>query len=691
MFISLIRVILLSFLVFFGLYTSGYSTDALDLAQNQAVLAKANWEFAGWQAGGCFPNIESDPNVRSRVYLTSDVAGIWRSDDLGENWYFVTNGLENLNVSAIAIAPSDSNVLYAATARGVYVSRNAGQSWSAANHFNQQIKFERPQSYRPIAISSKDPFNICVATSDGEVFCSRDAGKHWKALGQAQQEGLTVILLSDDGNQVMVGGSSGLQIYDFATHKWSSVNIELKDLTDLGISKTDPRRFYAAANGELSVSSDAGESWQKLAGKHQGKIFRLAFSDEKIFAAANEGWNGKILVSEDEGLTWKNAVEKITPDLKADPTRAWANVSGKITSLKTDSFYPSIMFRSDWWGVFRSDDGGKTWNEKIHGAPNSVGSDLSVTKDSLLVATMDNGLLKSFDDGKSYHPLFPSYKYDSAKAGHVWRVIVPAENRIVATSSPWNEKINQVIVSDDAGRNFKIIREGLPEVRPSQNTMWGQGYPRGLAFDPNDPSKIYLGIDGDDGGGLFVSQDGGLTWVRSLGQPGSLRIYNALAVDPTDSKRIFWGACGKAGGVYVSPDGGKTWRQTFKEMSWVFDLIVTSSGVIYAAGELSGSAVFVSYDHGETWQKLKNLISVGAAEALAFNPTDEKIIAVSSVLWGAGAPGRIYLSKDSGVNWQDVSESLPNGAGAAALSFSPDGKYLYASRYAGSAYRLKIE
>jgi hypothetical protein len=37
-----------------------------------------HWEFAGWYGGGCFPNIEFDPNVKNRVYLTSDVAGLWR-------------------------------------------------------------------------------------------------------------------------------------------------------------------------------------------------------------------------------------------------------------------------------------------------------------------------------------------------------------------------------------------------------------------------------------------------------------------------------------------------------------------------------------------------------------------------------------------------------------------------------------
>ena len=67
-----------------------------------------------------------DPQHKDRVYLTSDVAGIWRSDDLGEHWYFITKGLGHLTISQVAIAPSDSNVLYAATNGGVYISTNAG-------------------------------------------------------------------------------------------------------------------------------------------------------------------------------------------------------------------------------------------------------------------------------------------------------------------------------------------------------------------------------------------------------------------------------------------------------------------------------------------------------------------------------------------------------------------------------------
>src|SRR5690606_12692198 len=104
----------------------------------------------------------------------------------------------------------------------------------------------------------------------------------------------------------------------------------------------------------------------------------------------------------------------------------------------------------------------------------------------------------------------------------------------------------------DGGRTHHIVTAGLPDHTPRANTMWGQGYARALAADTSNPDILYLGIDGDpannqDGGGLFKSTDGGLTWNRSPGQPASRRIYYGLAVDPTDPRRLFWGACGKDG------------------------------------------------------------------------------------------------------------------------------------------------
>jgi len=669
------------------------------MASYSFAAVESHWEFAGWEGGGCYPNVEFDPHVKGRVYLTSDVAGVWRSDDLGENWYFVTKGLENLNVSALAVAPTDSNILYSAAADGLYLSRNAGNSWFLTENPEKQINFSRPQSYKPLAVSPLDPNNICVGTAKGKIFCSEDSGQNWLDLDPkntvlTSKKPISVVLYTSDAKKLWIGSADGLFSYDFTENAVKPYPESSKNVTDMGIS-WDNKTIYGAFNGKYEVYYEGKQIKYPTTENDKDKIYRIVIksleSDKErifVYSAANHDWNGRILASLDNGATWENLSKKVNPNKLADPTWAWANTQGKITSLKVDPHDPQVAFLTNWWGVFRSDDGGKIWNEKIRGAPNTVGSDIKVTQDNVWVATMDNGLLKSSDGGKNYETVFPSDKYDDAKAGHIWRVIVPDKNIVVATSSPWNHKINQVIVSQDGGKKFKIVRDGLPKNRPVKNTMWGEGYPRALTFDPANPKRIYLGIDGDEGGGLFVSDDSGLSWTRSSGQPGSLRIYNGLAVDPTDSQRLFWGASGKGGGVYVSSDQGKTWRRTLKRMEWVFDLAVTPSGTVYAAGDFHGAAVFVSLDHGENWESV-NLGSGGAAEALAVDPMNENNVAVSSVFWGSRAPGKIFLSRDAGINWSDVTGDLPAGSGAAAMAFSPDGKDLYISRYAGSVYRMK--
>jgi photosystem II stability/assembly factor-like uncharacterized protein len=298
---------------------------------------------------------------------------------------------------------------------------------------------------------------------------------------------------------------------------------------------------------------------------------------------------------------------------------------------------------------------------------------------------MDCGLLRSADGGKSYESLFPAKGYSDDVNGHVWRVLV-SEGKIIATSSPWGKDVDQVILSDD-GKNFRIIRDGLPAKKPSQNTMWERGYARAIAADPKDPREIYLGIDGDDGGGLFISEDGGEHWKISKGQPASRRIYNALAVDPTDPKRIFWGAYGRNGGIYLSEDKGLTWKLVFSRVRRIFDIAAAQDGNIYAAGDAPGPAVYVSRDHGKNWSLLKKISGDGTAEALC--PLPDGRLAFSTVFWNGKAGARIYLGKND--TWQDITGDLPYGDGASSMAFDPKNKILFMARYAGSVYKLKIE
>ena len=427
----------------------------------------------------------------------------------------------------------------------------------------------------------------------------------------------------------------------------------------------------------------------------KGVLFRLSVPEpgsKTILAAWNDGWNGGVLRSEDGGEHWRPWEKTLNADTSSDPTRVWADSNGRVTALKADPFHKKVLFRTDWWGVWRSDDGGVTWNEKIKGSPNSVATDVAISDSGeVYVATMDNGLLKSSDGGKTYQPLFPAKDYAEDVNGHVWRVLLSGE-KVLAASSPWNLGYDQVISSHDRGMTFKKNRKGLPTKRPKVNTVWDQGYIRALAIHPKNPDTVYLGIDGDDGGGFFISRDGGASWTRPQNQPGSLKIYNGLAVDPEDPQRILWGASGIGAGVYLSEDGGNSWRLTHGSpaMKYVFDVAFGPLGRAYAAGEDNeGPALYVSQDSGRNWKLQKRFEGKGSAKGLC--PLPDGRVVVGVVRWHAKAPGRIYLGSRDGQVWENIDGDLPEGDGHAALTYSQKQKILYLARYAGSVYKWKMD
>lgn len=681
-----IRSFKIFFLLFMCLLTSSLMVSA----------AGKSWEFAGWHGGGCFPNIAFDPVNQSRVYMASDVAGVYRSDDLGENWYFVTKGLGSLLVSQVAIAPSDFKVLYAATKDGIFVSKDAAASWQAADTAGKTITFQRPNNYKPIAIDAKDPAVLCIGTAKGALLCSGDFGTTWKEL-DPEKKVLTAkkpiaAVAFDNKGRVYAAGEEGVLRCLRDTLQCELLGAP-KGITDLVLAQKS-LTIYAAGQQGLWFSKDDGATWVSTIPVPKGKTYRVAVDESVtvpiIRVAWLDNWKGGVVSSTNGGLKWEQGNGVMNGDPVASPSRIWADKNTRLTGLFIYPFNPQVLFRTDGWGVWRSHDGGKTWYERIIGAPNVVGTQIVFAPNGDLYATsMDNGLLRSRDQGKTYEMLFPS-KYDDARAGHVWRVAL-AGDTIVGTSSPWNDRVNQVILSTDGGKTFDLIRDGIPSARPKKNTMWGEGYPRALAVDPKNPDIIYLGIDGDDGGGLFISRDRGRTWQRSVGQPGALRIYNGLAVDPTNTQRIIWGANAKNGGIYISENGGQTFEHVFKQIQWIFDVHIAPDGTMYAAGDNNGPKLFVSIDHGRTWKLTGDFGGPGRAlGTVTVDASNPRRIAISTADWGNGAPCAVHLSEDGGKSWVDITGDLPDGAGAASMAFDPQGKYLYITRYAGSVYRLEI-
>jgi photosystem II stability/assembly factor-like uncharacterized protein len=659
------------------------------------------WIFAGWYGGGNYPSIAVDPNSRGRLFLSSDVAGIWRSNDFGEHWSFVNDGVINLNNTFLTVAPSDPNVIYAASPAGLMRSGDGGLSWKELPSGNRKIGLKKAGAYHPICIDHQDANKVYIGTGTGEVLFSTNSGQKWQNLGDiaipfGREVPISALQITPDGKKIFVASELGLICFEWSTQRWKKFDLSLKlrGISDLQISKSGV--LFAASDRMVAISRDEGRSWKYTNDVPDGKIGGLAVASDKdgkikILVGWAKGFIGGVFSSQDLGQTWTNIVHNnLNYDLSGNPTRAWMRNFQRPSSVQIDPFEISTFYYTDTWGVWRSDDNGKSWNEKIRGAPNTTGSDLIVSPNGwVYVAAMDQGLLVSKDGGCNYKPVLPNSQLRSGR--HDWRVLVldskSAGPGIVVTDFPWDQQVNQVLTQDQKGR-WQKFNLG----KPRKNTLWGQGYARALAVSAADHQDLYLGMDGDDGGGLFISKDAGRTWSRSEGQPDSLRIYHALAVDPTNPNRIFWGSCGKNGGVYRSEDKGKTWQHVRLNCGCIFDMAITPNGIVYASGTAQGAVLYVSDSHGNDWSLLKRFDKAsGVCEAITFDHRDTKRIFAGVVGWMENPIGRIYSSIDSGKTWKSISEGLPINSGPVAMAIDSKNDYLYVLLYAGGVYKRSLK
>lgn len=498
-----------------------------------------------------------------------------------------------------------------------------------------------PETKAPIgavAIAEGDPRRVFVAHRKLGVFRSLDAGATWTHTGAPAT----------------------------AAH--------------VTVFPTDPQLVFGAfGNAGVWTSRDGGATWTATAGalppKCESREIAVDPRDPQVLhLIGKEGWNGQFFTSRDGGATWTSS-KRFQRDLVANPTLPAETGSGEfatgIGGLSTPSNLalspsePDVLFIAANWNNVLSTDGGRTWQERVRGADITCFHDVRFVGNRVFAAAMDEGLLTSADNGATWKQLAP-LKYTPGTSGHQWRVFAREKadgtHHIVSTVSPWQAAEvypNGVLVSDDDGKTF-VRGQGLPTYIPRPNTMWGQGYARALAADPKNPDTLYLGIDGDaepakglSGGGVFKSTDGGSNWTQLPNQPGSRRMFYGLAVDPTDSNRIYWGACGDKGGMWRSEDAGASWERLGGVEPWVFNVEVAADGTVYAGA----NNLWRSTDHGKTWKQLTK-IQGRTVVGIATDPEDAQRVWISAVTWGGSDEGGIFRTTDGGATWQEITGDI---------------------------------
>jgi photosystem II stability/assembly factor-like uncharacterized protein len=304
---------------------------------------------------------------------------------------------------------------------------------------------------------------------------------------------------------------------------------------------------------------------------------------------------------------------------------------------------------------------------------------------TIMVATAGQGILRSNDDGKTWHRLglIEAIEFD----GVVRALAVDPSNprRVYAGADAG------LCISDDAGAHWRLAKGALTGM-----TVWS------IAIDPNDPSVVYAGTGAPSRSALFKSTDAGETWLRlppempefcqGVNRPRML----TLCVDPDDSRQVWFGV--EEGGVWRSRDGGSSFERLDDPRKPIRSSDIHAISILPATATapktiivLTVNAVYVSDDDGATWdgklskQRFDGLYYTRTVTPIARSDS-ELVLAI-----GDGTPGhktRLMRSTDRGRTWTDTQiETAPNSTFWALGAHAADPGRLYAGTKYGDLFR----
>ena len=264
-------------------------------AETNVPLKPAAWRQVGPGPGAIEAAIAVDA-PSGTVYIASLGGGILKSTDGGANFVPVNNGLDDLVVATMAMAPGDPNVVYAGTGVGVYKTTDGGATWSATQAADIPIA---------LVIAPTDA-NVLYAGYNGSIFKTTDGGATWTSIGDSLGAPQVFSLAVDprDANVVYAGttGQGAFQSLDGGA-TWNPLTID-STVWSLVVDPDDGDVIYAGSNGNgVFKSTDRGATFVRIGSPEVGVILALARSGSRLYAGtASQG----VSVSEDGGATWTN-------------------------------------------------------------------------------------------------------------------------------------------------------------------------------------------------------------------------------------------------------------------------------------------------------------------------------------------------------------------------------------------------
>ena len=384
--------------------------------------------------------------------------------------------------------------------------------------------------------------------------------------------------------------------------------------------------LLGTTNSWLYESVDEGASWHRLAklGSDDGFVLDSIVVDSVDPATIYVGtWNnstdGGLWISHDAGRTWSEQAQ-----FKGQPVHALAQAPSD----------PKILYAGTLQGIFRSSDGGATWDQISPPDSHEIHEIESLAIDPANADTVYAGTWhlpwKTTDGGKTWHNIKQGLIVDS----DVFSIIVDPEHpRVVYLSA-----CSGIYKSENAGTLFRKV-QGIPsEARRT----------RSLMQDPEKRDVVYAGTTE----GLYKTENAGKTFKPMT---DSDVVVNAVYVDPGDSNRVLLAT--DRGGVLASDDAGATFTASNEGISErkVAAVLVDrgNSQVLYAGvvNDKNYGGVFRSSDGGAHWEQLGTGLAGSDVFALAETKDGHVVAGTSHGIFVLGDGGTQAATGDQA---QDV-------------------------------------
>jgi len=611
-------------LLLFALCFSVLSVQAQET--NKDLLGALRFRHIG-PTGNRLTSVVGIPGQPNIYYVGAASGGIWKTIDGGVHWEPIFDSQPVSSIGALAIAPSNPNIVWAGTGepwirshisvgQGIYKSTDAGKTWTL-------MGLEKTGRISRVVIDPKNPDVVLVGAlghaygpqQERGVFRTTDGGKTWqRVLFTDENSGCAHLEMDPNNPNIVFAGMWPIEI-----HTWG--------------------RESGGPGSGLFKSTDGGVNWKRLSGnglptRTTGKIaFAIAASNSKRIYALIETGDGVPLNGKetDRGKLWRSD----------DGGENWRLVSYDRNLGGRTHYYFRVAVAPDnenetyylTSGFALSTDGGETNRMMLANAsPGGDNHDIWIdpTNANRMAVANDGGVSISTTRGQTWDRI----QLPIAQMYHV-----TVDNRI-----PYYVYGNE---QDDPSYRGPSRSAGGGVSGSIPRSAWqsvGGGESGWATPDPVDPNTIWSSASGSGSvGGIverFDLRNGQIRRVevwpdQTNGSPAADVKYRfvwtfPLTISPHDHKKLYVGSQV----VHQTTDDGQSWQVISP------DLTTNDKSKQGFSGGLTGDNIGVEY--------------FSVIFAIAESPKEKGLI------WVGTNDGLVQLTRDGGKNWTNVTKNIPD-------------------------------